>query len=408
MKKGFLSNYFDSYASKRLSAVEANPKASNQHEFNGVAALKPILGTARHQFPTKFIYLGVDEEDTIAENGFVTWYDARENHPTRSEYRLYYPTTAISAKAAEDDLLVIGKIPDGSLLLIIARAGTTFEQQIEWLFNLTDQQTKTFTVSQLQNQHDIKLNFASRLILEQLGIQITETAEYLREVLIKLFGKKFPTTRVFSEFARQTIQNVSAVDDPDEALIAWMEREEMLFRTLEREIVEERIKQGFDDVDSFISFSLSVQNRRKSRVGYALENHLEQIFIENAIAYSRGKRTENKAKPDFLFPSIDDYRNPNFPANRLTMLGVKSTCKERWRQVLSEAERIKKKHLLTLEPGISQNQTNEMIARDLQLVLPQELHTTYDPSQQSWLINLAEFIKIVRYRESNRYPMTPL
>jgi len=408
MKKGFLSNYFDSYASKRLSAVEANPKVSNQHEFNGVASLKPILGTARHQFPAKFVYLGVDEEDSITESGFVTWYDARENHPTRSEYRLYYPTTAISAKAAEDDLLVIAKIPDGSLLLIIARSGTTFEQQIEWLFNLTEQQTRTFTVGQLQNQHDIKLNFASRLILEQLGIQITETAEYLREVLIKLFGKKFPTTRVFSEFARQTIQNVSAVDDPDDALIAWMEREEMLFRTLEREIVEERIKLGFDDVDSFISFSLSVQNRRKSRVGYALENHLEQIFIENTIAYSRGKRTENKSKPDFLFPSIDDYRNLNLPVSRLTMLGVKSTCKERWRQVLSEAERIKKKHLLTLEPGISQNQTNEMIARDLQLVLPQQLHTTYRPSQQSWLINLAEFLKIVRARESNRYPMTPL
>ncbi|MGB0384672.1 MAG: type II restriction endonuclease [Ardenticatenaceae bacterium] len=400
MERGFLSNYFDSYASKRLSAVEADPKVSNQHEFNGVAPLKTILGTARHQFPTKFVYLGVDEEDSITENGSVTWYDARENHPTRSEYRLYYPPTTVSAKAAEEDLLVIAKVPDGSLLVIIARSGTTFEQQIEWLFNLTDQRTKSFTVGQLQNEHDIELNFASRLILEQLGIQITETAEYLLEMLINRFGKKFPTTRVFSEFARETIQNVSAINDPDHALMAWMEREEMLFRTLEREIVEQRIRRGFYDVDSFISFSLSVQNRRKSRVGYALENHLEQIFIENAMTYSRGKRTENKAKPDFIFPSIDDYRNPNFPTNRLTMLGAKSTCKERWRQVLSEAARIKKKHLLTLEPGISQNQTNQMIAHDLQLVLPQQLHTTYHPSQQSWLINLTEFIKIVKVRES--------
>lgn len=45
-----------------------------------------------------------------------------------------------------------------------------------------------------------------------------------------------------------------------------------------------------------------------------------------------------------------------------TMLGVKSTCKDRWRQVLSEAKRIDNKHLATLEPGISENQTAEMQA----------------------------------------------
>lgn len=54
-----------------------------------------------------------------------------------------------------------------------------------------------------------------------------------------------------------------------------MEQEELLFRTLERHIVSTRLKEGFGneklDVDVFISFSLSVQNRRKSRVGYALE-----------------------------------------------------------------------------------------------------------------------------------------
>lgn len=33
MKKGFLSEYFRSVASKRLSTVEIEPNASNQHEF---------------------------------------------------------------------------------------------------------------------------------------------------------------------------------------------------------------------------------------------------------------------------------------------------------------------------------------------------------------------------------------
>jgi len=42
MKKGYLSQYFKSVAVKVLSAVEADPVKSNQHEFNGVASLKRI------------------------------------------------------------------------------------------------------------------------------------------------------------------------------------------------------------------------------------------------------------------------------------------------------------------------------------------------------------------------------
>ena len=64
------------------------------------------------------------------------------------------------------------------------------------------------------------------------------------------------------------------------------------------------------------------------------------------------------------------------------MLGAKSTLKDRWRQVLSEAERIDNKHLLTLEPGISENQTSEMQVKQLQLVLPRKLHESFRPAQQ--------------------------
>ncbi len=78
------------------------------------------------------------------------------------------------------------------------------------------------------------------------------------------------------------------------------------------------------------------------------------------------------------------------------MLGAKTTCKDRWRQVLSEADRITQKHLATLEPGISTNQTREMIASNLQLVLPENIHVTYTPEQQNWLMAVRDFIKFVR------------
>ncbi|MBI5485040.1 MAG: hypothetical protein HY888_11350 [Deltaproteobacteria bacterium] len=138
---------------------------------------------------------------------------------------------------------------------------------------------------------------------------------------------------------------------------------------------------------------------RKSLVGHALENHLEQVFREHAITNSRGKMTENRAKPDFIFPGIIHYHDPGFPAVRLSMLGVKSTCKDRWRQVLSEARRVDNKHLFTLEPGISENQTAEMAENKLTLVLPKSLHDSYKPGQKAGLMELNDFISLARGRQ---------
>jgi hypothetical protein len=128
MRKGYLSEYFAGVAVKVLSAVEADPVKSNQHEFHGTKSLKLVLGASkeRQQFSAKFIYLNDHNEETLTADGFLTWYDSRSNNPERSaEYRLYFPTTPVSLCAAKGDLLVIGKKQDGSFLVIIAEAEST-------------------------------------------------------------------------------------------------------------------------------------------------------------------------------------------------------------------------------------------------------------------------------------------
>jgi len=399
MKQGYLSTYFTGIAVKRLSAVEIMPNISNQHELNGVAQLKDIFGINKRTFQVRFIYLGEKEEDYATDAGFLTWYDARERHPTRTEHRLYYPTTSVSESANEGDLLVIGILPDGTALVIIAEAGSKYEKNLIWLFNLPGEDMTMFAVKDVETKDDAALDFASRMILDEIGIESVETDENYLEAMIDRFGRRFPSTRIFSEYARHTLTEVSASSNPDEALVTWMEREEVLFRTLERHIIGERVSEGFQDVDTFISYSLSVQNRRKSRAGHALDPHAAQVFKDNSVRYSRGRETENRSKPDFVFPSIEDYHNPDFLSGNLTMLGVKSTCKDRWRQVLSEAARIDNKHLLTLEPGITENQTAEMQANRLQLVLPRNLHETYSVAQKAWLMDITDFIVLVRHRQ---------
>lgn len=402
MKQGHLSQYFTGVAVKRLSAVEVDVFRSHQHEFNGVEALTQLFGQAigKQKFSARFIYLSDHDDEPVVSDGFLTWYDARAQHPSRSEYRLYFPQTITSDCAAVNDVLVIGKRPDGSVLVVIAENGSTIANQVQWLFGVTDLAHPGYSVrEELETEQD-RIAFASRLILESIGVVVDLPAETHLDDMLRRFGGGFPPTREFSAYARSTVADVNPADGYDAALMAWIEREEILFRTLERHLIGDRLSRGFDgDVDGFISFSLSVQNRRKSRVGYALENHLENLFLASGIRYARTAVTENKAKPDFLFPGAAEYHNPQFSAQRLTMLGVKSSCKDRWRQVLAEADRIEHKHLLTLETAISANQTDEMKAKQLQLVLPRQLHATYGAIQQAWLVDVTTLITLVRERQ---------
>lgn len=403
MQRGFLSQYFEGVAIKRLSAVEVDTSVSNQHEFNGSRPLRNLLGDGRKTYSARFLWLS-GENEGISSEGKVTWYDARENHPTRSEYRLYFNSNDVMDAAGEDDLLIVAKRPDDEIYMIVVPAESTLENQLLWLFGI-DEIGFSFNFQRIEDGHDPEVDYAVRCILEEIGIEIEEPdTDFLDTVLEPYFITGFPTTSDFSALARRTLGDVSPVEEPDQTLLKWVEHEEKLFKRLERHIVARRLEQGFwaddaTDVEGFIQFSLSVHNRRKSRVGYALENHIEEIFRVHNITYSRTPVTENKSKPDFLFPGIRFYHDPNFPSSRLTMLGVKSTCKDRWRQVLSEAARVHTKHLFTLEPGISENQTEEMRAHNLQLVLPQRLYDTYKPGQRSWLMNLRAFIELVRERQ---------
>lgn len=396
-----LSKYFSGIGAKRLSEVEIEPTTSNQHEFNGITDFRTIFGTERISFKGHFIYLADNEERITEALGTLTWYDARENHPTRTEFRLYYSSNPVLDEAVAGDLVVIGRTGENNLVVIVADQGSTSEQQLLWLFGLEEVGNK-FIVRDFK-EDDIQLTYAGNYIITSLGFEIPETAPDYLDDLIRNFGKEFPPTARFSAFARSTLSDVSPVHEPDNTLIAWLEREELLFKTLEKHIVAEKLEKGFgetgSDVDEFISYSLSIQNRRKSRAGLAFENHLAFIFDSNRVLYSKGARTERNNKPDFIFPNIKHYHNSEFPPLLLTMLGVKTTAKDRWRQVLSEADRIRNKHLITLEPAISENQTEEMAAQNVQLVLPQPLMDTYSKDQQGNLQTLSEFIDIVLDRQ---------
>ena len=62
-------------------------------------------------------------------------------------------------------------------------------------------------------------------------------------------------------------------------------------------------------------------NAENLGVGHALENHLEALFHAHGVRYARGAETENRNKPDFLFPGQGEYRDKAFAPRRTDHAG---------------------------------------------------------------------------------------
>lgn len=184
--------------------------------------------------------------------------------------------------------------------------------------------------------------------------------------------------------------------DADKRLLRRIACEFELFQSLEQEHVLPRVREGFASVDAFVQFANRVTNRRKSRAGRSLEIQAAAIFDEEEVSYSHGEQTEGARTPDFIFPSIDRYQERSWPDSRLRMLGAKTTCKDRWRQILNEAERIPRKHLLTLQEGVSSQQFSEMAEEGVILVVPAGRMKCYPDDVKPHLLSLERFLGEVR------------
>ncbi|SOC08371.1 restriction endonuclease EcoRII [Ureibacillus xyleni] len=259
-----------------------------------------------------------------------------------------------------------------------------------YLFNTDDEMEEfidTFSLSLLNN-------FAIYRKEKGQEIAVEQTLEDIIGQVIEGMGN-FPTTTEMSKLARSIYRKKMT---PDKNLLKWVETEYTVFRMLEERIYKDQLSKPFRDIESLIEFANMALNRRKSRAGKSLENHLNYIFASANLPFENPGRTEGNKKPDFLFPSTKEYQNNHYPENKLIMLGAKTTCKDRWRQVLNEANRIPHKHLLTLQQGISKNQMDEMNEENLTLVVPKPLHRYYPKEYQDRLWTVEQFIQYAKVK----------
>lgn len=282
------------------------------------------------------------------------------------------------------------------------------------LFILTQQDDENYAAFVLNSDDEITS------YLDAFGISPTETnrlieaehttSEYREQKAIEDFiaglCADFPASDEMSLAARKIYYSIVAGKSinvsADQKLLKWTEEEFKLFRALEYSRYGSLITKGFSSVDQFVVVANQVLNRRKSRAGKSLEHHLSAIFDENNILYSSQAVTEGNKRPDFIFPSEANYHDMLFPTEKLISLAAKTTCKDRWRQVINEADRLRgrEKYLCTLQQGVSAAQMDEMQEEKVILVVPQPYISTYPKDRQDRIWTIEKFVSYVREMES--------
>lgn len=261
----------------------------------------------------------------------------------------------------------------------------------------TDEEIEAFLVA---------LNISSTEINGIIPQQFELSAE---ENLLKCFSSfinslkiEFPSTfelafnsRICYNNAYRITQNLIKAN-PDKWILNWLNAEFQLFKVLENNRYSNQIKTPFATVEELIATANTILNRRKSRAGKSLEHHLSEVFSTFKLTFETQSVTEDKKRPDFLFPGNAEYTNPKFESKNLVVLASKTTCKDRWRQILNEADRVKTKHLFTLQQGISKNQLEEMYKYDVCLVVPEPYVKSFPEEFRERILTLGKFVNHIQ------------
>lgn len=324
------------------------------------------------------------QDDFITESRFIYY-----GQGTRNEYRItrFGKNFPFFEEDNVGDLLIIAQYTENYYYGFVLQRDQDIDEFFAY-FNLSPEMTNQLIdvtqayTPEIQLEHDI-------------------------QELISLHND-FPETRQMAQFARDVYNKAHLITDkiicrtPDDLLLKWIDTEYSLFRSFEEKIYAPVYSVPFQNCQELVKFSNIILNRRKSRAGKSLEHHLATIFTAARLEYEEQAVTEDNKKPDFLFPNGEAYHNLLFPADKLVFLGAKTTCKDRWRQVLNEANRIETKYLFTLQQGISKNQLREMKHERLKLVVPAAYRTSFDKEFQPEIETLASFIEMVKVKQSDR------
>ncbi|MBL8923366.1 MAG: hypothetical protein JNJ54_31225 [Myxococcaceae bacterium] len=371
------------FAIKRLSQVEVSARqglrrqslgTSNQHELNAGMLRRELRLPTDVSADLELLFYTADDQEPVVERATYRLYDARRAKTHRSaEYRLYYHTDRVPELARAGDLLVVFRPEtDGKrLIAVIVRQGTRIEGMLLSALRVDP----GAALARFSLREDRRLE---RTEMEQIGQLklLTEQQHPIAEhplLAEALRSRRMPKPEELARAARTSIIARYGDVPPDEFLEKTVDEESRLYFGIEKVVNERKLRQMVEDgaqLNALLAFALSIFQSRKARRGLSLQSHFGALLTREGIPYTPQCLTERGETPDFVIPGQTHYSDRAFPEKWLRMVACKSAVRERWRQILNEAERIPEKYLLTLDPELSADLLSNMESERLKSFVP--------------------------------------
>jgi restriction endonuclease EcoRII-like protein len=352
-------------------------------------------------------------QNNLVTDSVVTWYGKH----TRSEYRL---TCFGKGFPFRGEKIV------GSLLVLVAESHATFRAYV--LDNdddIEDVQTtlgcdigadnsglasegtagdkgRRFALVTTERHQENLFNSAQSVVKKRTAHSDVQACLSEQFSLYASGIDDYPKTNEMSRVTQEAVAHcVSDLMQKmyDERLRILVDAEFELFQIIEQRLDSGVLKEQFEVVGDWLKAAMKLMQRRKSRGGRSLEHQVEFLLEQAGITFD-SQASGIDGKPDIIIPGEMQYHDESCPVERICMLGVKRTCKDRWRQILTEAPRLSKRHLLTLQPSISGNQLHDMAAAGVTLVVPKDLHKKGYPESSRNGIELLSVEQFIEYAQS--------
>jgi len=137
-----------------------------------------------------------------------------------------------------------------------------------------------------------------------------------------------------------------------------------------QKVIDEQIEEygtiNFSDIDKFL---MSIFQSRKSRAGKAFEFIIRELFTRAGVPFSEQVIVDG-AKPDFVMPSAEYFDERPLDCMLFT---AKRTLRERWRQVVTEANKSYSYFLATLDEKVTESQLKQAATHKLYIVVPLQI-----------------------------------
>ncbi|MDB4863540.1 type II restriction endonuclease [Pirellulaceae bacterium] len=215
-------------------------------------------------------------------------------------------------------------------------------------------------------------------LFEQLKQQIPENKKLCREAANKLLLPLTP------EYIKANFSDLFQ-DMQEEIYKSFLSYE----NKIGSEILQRELELSKTDLfERLKAFFMSCSQSRKSRAGSAFEFIVKEMFGKLNYPFSEQVKAEN-ARLDFVLPSADHFEKQPLDSIIVT---VKRTLKERWKQIVSEANKGYGFFLVTMDKEKTKSEISEMETKKVYMVVPKKIKEEKYPGLYN-VITFEEFFK---------------